>query len=463
MTINLHHRWQMKLFDSEYHSLLLRIAVPIMIQQFVMSSVNMMDVIMIGQLGDQAVAAVGLANQFSFILIIMLFGIGSGSAIFTAQFWGNHDIPNIRKVLGICLAMCFTAGTFFTVMSTVFPAQVMRILSPDPEVISLGSKYLRLVGIGYFPYALTISFASMLRSIQNVKLPMIVSTFALGLKTIMNYALIFGNFGFPAMGVEGAGLSTCIARGIEFIVLIFLVYMLKTPLAAKPREMIGASAAFVKIFIKTSLPVAVNETLWSLGMTTYNVIFANISTKFVTAVNISNAVENMAFVFLIGMMDASAVIVGSKIGANDEAKAYDYAKRSIIINVVLGILLGASIFLLSGAILSLYKVSLDAQIYARSILTIMSCALWIKASNMMIVVGVLRSGGDTKFAFFLDVGTLWGVGVPLVMIGAFVFHLPIQWVYLLMISDELAKLFIGLARFVSKRWINNLTQVVSGF
>jgi len=426
-----------------------------------MASLNLIDVLMVGQLGDQAVAGVGLANQVSFILMLMLFGISSGSAVFTAQYWGRRDIANIHKVLGICIGFCLLAGSLFTFVTITFPSGVMGILSPDPVVISIGSRYLALVSLGYLPYSLTSSYVSALRSTHYVKVPMTANMLALGLKTLMNYTLIFGNFGFPALGVEGAGVSTFIARVIECAVLLFLAYHLKTPAAARPRQMIGASWPFVKVFLMTSLPVALNETLWSVGMTIYNMIYARISTQFVAAVNIATNIENMAFVFFVGFVDASAILIGNQIGSEKEEKAFTYARRSLSINLVMGVILGLMIYLGSGVILSLFRISADTQAYARYVLTIISCVLWAKSSNFMALVGIMRSGGDTRYALLLEIGTLWLVGIPLVTFGAFVLHLPLHYLYLIMFVEELIKFGFAVSRFISRRWIHNLAHVTS--
>lgn len=201
--------------DKAYLSTLFRIAIPIIVQNLISSSLNLVGVVMIGQIGDQSVAAVGLGNQVFFILNFVLFGISSGSAIFTAQFWGRRDIPSIRRVLGFCLGMGLLGSLIFTVIAVFFPEAALRVYTSDPAVVALGTGYLRIVGLSYIATAVTFSYSSVLRSTGDVKVPTVVSTAALSFNMLLSYLLIFGRFGFPTLGVQGAGLATCILRLLE--------------------------------------------------------------------------------------------------------------------------------------------------------------------------------------------------------------------------------------------------------
>jgi putative MATE family efflux protein len=449
----------MSLFrDSTYFKTLMRIAVPIASQHFITSSLNAVDVIMIGQLGETAVAAVGLANQVFFLLILLLFGISSGAAMFTAQFWGKEDIESIHKVLGIGLMLGIASSLLFSFAALVFPEFILSIYSKDPAVIALGSTYLRRVALSYVFTSITFSFASVLRSTENVKLPMFVSIVALSINTVLNYLLIFGNFGFPKMGVEGAAIATLIARSLECVTLLTLTYRLRTPVAARLSELLGFNRDFILRYLKIALPVMFNEMMWSLGITVYNIVYARIGTESIAAVNISATIENMAFVLFIGISNAAAIMIGKRIGANEEDKAYTYGKRTLILGMAGAVLVGIIILVGKDAILSLYQISETARLYASLILTITSFVLWIRVSNMIMIVGIFRSGGDTRFSFILDVGSVWLVGVPFALIGAFVFHLPVYGVVLMIMAEEVVKMLIGFWRFSSRKWINNLTQ-----
>ena len=444
--------------DREYWSTLVRLALPIAAQSFISSSINVVGVVMVGQMGEKAVAAVGLANQVFFIFSLLLFGISSGAAIFTAQLWGIKDVVSIHKVQGLCLGMGLSGALLFSVAALVVPEGVLKIYTTDPAVISLGTQYLRIIGWSYAITAITYSYASVLRSTGNVKVPTFVSISALLLDSGLNYILIFGKLGLPALGVRGAALGTTLARLFEVSLLLAITYRGRFPAAARISELLGASRSFVRQYLVTALPVAFNESIWALGISTYNMIYARISTESIAAVNIATTIEGLAFVIFIGICNASAIMIGHQIGAGREKQAFVYATRALVLTASGAVLVGLLIILGSDTILSFYKVSQTASLYAHRILIVMACVLWIKVSNMTVVVAILRSGGDTRFSLFLDAGTVWVIGVPIALLGAFVLHLPVYWVVPMVMLEEVTKLSIGLYRFKSRKWINNLAR-----
>ncbi len=444
--------------DREYYSLLLKTTLPIAFQNFISSALNAVGVLLIGQLGDTAVAAVGLANQIFFLLNLMLFGITSGSAIFTAQFWGKGDVAAIRKVTGLCLGLVLAAGLLFTVVALFFPGPALSLYTADPAVIQEGSQYLVIVGLSYLATGVSFALAGQLRATGNVRTPMLVSVVALGLGTLLNYLLIFGELGLPAMGVRGAALGTCLARLLECAAMLAVTYLGRLPVAFRPADLRGLTWAFVRRLMSTVLPVTANETIWSVGYSIYNVVYAHISTEAIAAINITSTIEGMANFAFLGLASASAIMIGNRIGAGEEQKAYQYARRSLALSAGLGVAVGALIILLSDTLVSYYNISELTAANLRGILIVLGCAFWMRVSNMTLIVGVLRSGGDTRFSFFLDVGTVWLVGIPMALLGAFVFHLPIYWVFAMVMADEITKVTGGTYRLLSRKWINNLAR-----
>lgn len=444
--------------DKTFFSTLFKLWMPIALQQLIFSSLNFVSTMMIGQLGETSVASVGLANQIFFLFQLLLFGVSSGAAIFVAQFWGKHDIKNIRRVLGISLALGSVGALVFSAVALVFPEPALGIYSTDRAVIALGSKYLRIAGLQYFVFSISTSYAVTLRSTGNVRLPVTVSIFALCLGAVLNYALIFGQFGLPALGVQGSAIASTAARFIECALLLTLTYTTRSVAAASLREMLAFDLSFLTNILKTMLPVTLNEILWSMGISAYNLVYARIGTESVAAVSIAASIENLAFVPFIAVANVAAIMIGNRIGAGEEHKAMEYAKRFLQMNIVVGILLGSAIFISADRVLEFYKIDVAAHQYARNVLTVMSFALWIKVSNMMLIVGVLRAGGDARVSALIDVGPLWLLGLPAAATAAFVFGLPVYWVYLLTISDEACKLVFASWRLISKRWINNLAR-----
>lgn len=441
---------------------MLSLAIPVAIQQFITASLNMVDVLMVGQLGEASIAALGLANQVFFLLILFLFGVTSGMAIFTAQFWGKGDQERIRKVLGICLTVAISVGTLFTLAATLIPETVLGFYTEDPEVIALGSSYLRIVGFSYIFMAITTSYFAVLRSITLVKMTMVVSIISLALKTALGYLLIFGIGPFPELGVRGAAIGTTFGWIFECIFILILVYAYKTPLAVNPLIFFRFERTFVSDVLKTAMPAAANEVFWSVGITIYNAVYARIGTDAIASVQINTTVEDIAFVFFIGLGNACAIMIGNKIGEGQKELAFEYGRRFTILTVVVALLSGLTIFFLRGPVVSLYEISPQAAENARTLMLIFASTAWIRSINFILFVGALRAGGDTKFAMFMELATIWIIGVPAALIGGFVLHLPVYGVYMLVLIEELVKVFIITRRYLSRKWIHDLVNVGMG-
>jgi len=443
--------------DRHFFSQMFKLALPIILQNFVLSSLNMVDTIMIGRLGESAIAGVGLANQYYFLLNLLLFGIVSGSSIFTAQYWGSRDIKNIRKVLGICIVTGGAGALIFTLAGLLFPTQIMGIFSKDQSVILLADNYLRIVLFSYIVTAVSFAYSFSLRSTGDVKTPLVVSVIALGTNTILNYLLIYGHLGLPKMGVAGAALATVISRVLELALLLFAVYSGKTVLAATFKELFAQSADFISQFFKVTLPVILNEAMWGLGMTLYAIAYARMGTDVFASTNITGTIEKIIWVVFWGVGNACSVMIGNKIGSGDEKEVFLYAKRFAILGPASAVVIGAVIIAVTPLLLMPYKVSPRVLEYTRLNLLVSCLFLWAKVFNYTNVVGILRSGGDTTFCLLLDTGGVWLIGIPMAFVGGLVLKLPIYVVYALVHIEEVVKFIIGIPRLVSKKWINNLT------
>lgn len=448
-----------KLFkDKIFYKSMFAIALPIALQNLISSSLNMVDTVMIGRLGETEIASVGLANQIFFLLALLLFGTNSGASIFVAQFWGKRDVKNIHRVLGIglvfggILAFIFSLGAFF------IPKPILQIFTKDQGVIHLGSQYLRIISLSYVITSINFAYAFASRSIGQAKLPMYTSAISLLCNTGFNYLLIFGNLGFPQMGVKGAALATLIARGIEMLLLLGNIYGKRDVLAGKVHEMLDVSRDFVLRIFKTATPVIINEGFWALGMTMYSVAYARISTEAIAAVQISNTVHQIFMVISMGLGSACAVMLGNQLGANQKEKAVAYANKFSILGPAAGVVLGVILFLSSPMILSVFNVSSEVYGDAKRILMVMSFFMSVKIYTTILIIGILRSGGDTKFSLYLEIGSVWLVGVPLAFLGALVWKLPVYWVVALVSLEEIVKAAIGVPRVLSKRWVQNVIE-----
>ena len=445
--------------DRTFLRELLTIAIPISFQQLIYASLNMIDVFMVGQLGETAIAAVGLSNQVFFVLILILFGATSGMAIFTAQFWGKHEIEPIRKVLGMSLITATCVALIFTLVATLMPEAVLGFYTDDTEVIDLGSSYLRIVGFTYIAVAIATAYIAVLRSIQLIRLTIIATVSALTFKTILGYGLIFGIGGLPELGVRGAAIGTASGWTLELVLLLILIYTQKTPLAANPLTLFSFDKAFFGRVLKTVWPAVANELFWSFGITTYYAIYAHIGTDSIAAVNINATIEELGFVVFMGLANGCAVMVGNRIGARKKDEAYEIVRRVIIIGVTFAVIVGVIIFFLRDVVVGRYDLSPSGAKNVRMLMLMMACTLWIRMFNFSTFVGALRAGGDTRFALIMEICSIWLIGVPAAYIAAFVFHLPVYYVYLAVSIEEIAKAFVSGWRFKSKKWIHDLVNI----
>lgn len=445
--------------DRPFMREMLTIAVPISLQQLINASLNLIDVLMVGQLGETSIAGIGLSNQLFFVFILLLFGLTSGMSIFTAQFWGKREIEPIRKVLGMSILTASFIAVIFTVAATVFTRSVLGLFTNDTNVIEIGSQYLGIVGFSYIAVALATAYIAALRSIQLVKITVIASVAALLFKTTLGYSLIFGHFGLPALGVRGAAIGTASGWTLELILLLIFIYTQKTPLAANPLTFFTFEFSFFQRVLRTTLPAVANELFWSVGIATYNGIYAHIGTEAIAAINVNATIEELGFVVFMGLGNACAVMVGNRIGAGKKDEAHEIVRRMILLSVISAWLVGLAVFIVRDVVIGWYNLSPAGIHNVRMLMLVMVCVLWIRMFNFITFIGALRAGGDTLFALVMEICSIWLIGVPAAYIGAFVLDLPVYIVYLMVGLEELAKAFVSFWRYRSRKWIHDVVNL----
>lgn len=439
-----------------YFNQIFKLMIPIAAQNLLLSSLNLIDTVMVGQLGDIAIAGCGIANQIYFLLNLFVFGVTSATAIFTSQYWGANDIENIKKTTATAIKVVFSFVILFELASFLFPSFLISLFTSDKAVIKTGAIYLKIVSFSFLPMSLSFIFSFILRTMHFVKISLLASFIGIGLNTLLNYLLIFGFLFIPPLGVKGAAIATIIARVIELSTLLFFIYSKKLPCALKVRHFFINEKEFLSRFIKITLPVILNEMLWSFGVTIYTVIYARISTPAVAASNIALTIERFAFVFFIGLANASAVLIGNYIGKKEIEIAKDIARKGLIFSLVLGIFVGIIFYLFTPLILKLFEVSSEVKDIVKGIMLIYCFIITFRAENVLLIVGIFRSGGDTTFSLIVDAGSVWFCGIPLGIIAAFVFKLPVPIVFLAISSEEFMKITLSLIRFFRNKWIHNV-------
>lgn len=438
--------------DRPFYRQLLVLAAPIMLQNFIASSLNMFDTLMIGQLGENEVAAVGVANQVFFLFNLVANGAAAGCSIFLSQFWGGGDRRSVHKVVGLGLMMNLCIGLLFTGAACAFPGPIIGLFSDDQAVISLGIEYLLLAALSYAFTSVSFLLAGAMRSVGKAWPPMIISAGAVLVNIALNQVFIFGELGAPAMGVRGAALATLIARVVEMALMLVFCFLPSSPLRGRLREYISFTPAFTgKVLLKT-LPILLNESCWAVGTMLYVRAYGHIGTHAIAASQICNTVQNLFMVACFSLASSSLVMIGNQIGAGRREQAVIYSRRFSKLALLVGLILGIAVALSAPAILTLFKVSEQAARAAVAMLRIFSLIAPIRVLN----VGVFRGGGDAGFSLAAEGVTMWTIGVPLAFLGAVTLRLPVEQVVLLITLEEIVKCVIALFRLRSNRWLHEV-------
>jgi len=442
--------------DKKFIRKTIAITIPITLQALLNTSLNLVDNVMIGSLGQSSIAAVGLANKVFFVFTLLLFGIVSGSSILTAQYFGKNDIKNIRKVLGMSLIIGLIGSVLFVIPSLICPEIVMSIFTPNENTIKIGASYLAIAAISYPLTAITNVYIALLRGVNQVKAPVLVTLVSIFLKVILNYILIFGHLGMPALGVRGEAIATLIARVFECMCILSIVYLENGPAAAKLKELISINKEFMKLYFSTVSPVIINEFMWGLGVTIYSLVYGRMGDAAVAAVTIAQTVEQIITVIFQGISAATAVILGNELGANKLKDAEIHSRYFIILQFIFALIMGVVCFFIRIPLIRLFNVTDIVGVDISKCLIFFILYLPFKSFNWVNIVGILRSGGDTKAALTLDITGVWCVGIPLAYLGGILLGLPIYFVYAMVALEEIYKFIFGFRRYKKKIWLKNL-------
>lgn len=441
--------------DRQFYKTLFQVAAPLVLQQLITTSVQLVDNVMVGRLGESSIGAVSVINQLYFIVILVTFGAYAGAGIFTSQFFGSGDHDKLKQTFRFKLITGALIALIALIIFTVFGENLIRLFTKNPETIKQGLAYLKIARWSAFPWVISVAISNTFREMSITKPLLYISIVAIITNTLLNFLLIFGLLGFPALGVTGAAIATFISRFVELGLMIVLLIKKGSIFNTKMTQMLHIQPKLLRSMIIMSIPLTLNELLWSTGQTAFLHAYSTRGDSALAALNISGAISQLVFVTFGGIATAVAVLVGNTLGKNALDEAKDNARKLIAFSVFFAAIAGLILFILSFFILNIYDVAETTKDIARFNIRINALFIPVYSFNVALFF-TLRSGGDTKSTFMIDSGYMWVVAVPIAMVLAYLTDLKVTMMFLLIQSLDLPKMFFGLSRFRKEHWVKNL-------
>ena len=440
-----------------FYKSLTHVVGPMALQNLISAAVSTVDIFMLGKVGQTAIAASSLAGNIAFILFMISTGLSSGLIMLSAQYWGKKDIDSIRTLLGIGLRICCSIEIFVALVAAIYPRILMLIFTNDENLIAEGCKYLRVVSVSYACLSFSQMFEAGFKSIERVSIVTISSTTALILNVLLNAVFIYGWFGVPKMGIVGVGIATSIARFVQMIICFVYAHMQKD-VKFSVTCIFRKNKLLTKDFFKYSLPAVGNELVWGAAFSTYSIILGHLGEDIVAANSIVSTIKQLGSVLCFGMAYGGAIVLGKTIGAGDMDLAKRNASRLARSTILSGVL-GAVLIVCLYPVLPYMADLTPTAAYYRNILIFINAYSLIGASvNTVLICGIFRAGGDSRFGFICDTISMWAVSVPLGLLAAFVFKLPPLWVYFILYLDEFEKMPFIIRHYKKRGWLKNITR-----
>lgn len=433
---------------------IVRLAFPIALQQFMTALVGACDAIMLGKLSQDAMSAVSLATQVTFVFNLFMFAFMAGENMFVAQYYGKGDYTGISQVFSLVTKICGCIAVVFLVGTLFFPEQLMRILTNEETLIVLGSEYLRVIGISYVFSGIAQTFLAIMKNCGAVNMSTLINGVMVILNIALNAVFIFGLSGFPKMGIKGAALATVLATVVQFLwsvgYVLCRIRAVKFSLRSCEKKLFGR-------FWQKAVPLLINNLAWGIGFSMYSVIMGHLGTDAVAANGIANISKNLVVCFCLGLGNAGSIIVGNRLGADRLQEAKEVGETLTKTAIIAGIVSGLVLIALSPFITKMVDLTPTARGYLQKMLLICSYYIAGKSVNCMTIGGIFAAGGDSKFGMLCDSVTLWCIIVPLGCICAFILKLPVMVVYFVLNLDEIIKLPVVYKHYKKYKWIKNLT------
>ncbi len=445
--------------DIGFYKKLIAIAFPVAMQSVIMVGVNLIDTIMLGKLGETALSASSLANQFIVLFIFMCMGISMGASVLTGRFWGARDMVSLKKVVTIAYRIGLGIALFFTVINFAFARQIMGLYSDEAPVVEAGTIYLRWSTATFLLMAMNTVSTNVIRSVGVNHISFIASLCSFFVNIGANYVLIFGKFGFPEMGVAGAALGTVIARIVEASIMCIYVFRVDRKLCYRIKDLFGKCADMIQEFLRISIPVMLSDSLLGIGESVLAVIMGHIGSQFVAANAITGVVQRLSTIFISGMAHAGCIITTQTLGTKDVEAAKRQGTTMLLIGTIVGILAAGFITMLKTPVINSYNITDDTKQIAHQLMNAISFIVVFRSANTILAKGVLRGGGDTKFLVYADTSLMWLIAIPLGAAAGLWLKLPSFWIYTCLYSDQILKAVWCTYRLRSGKWIKKIQGV----
>ena len=442
---------------DDFYRQMFKLAIPIIIQNLLSAAVNSSDVIMLNYVGQSAISAVSLAANYSNILFMVYYGLGTGASLLCAQYFGKKNMQAIHAVEGIALRFSFAISALVALAAFTMPQRMLLLFTSDQELIAIGSSYIRIMGITYLCWGVTEIYLAILRSIGRVTISMTLNMLAFGLNILLNAMFIFGLFGAPKLGVTGVAIATASSRLIQLVACV-IVSLLSKDVKLNPAYMFIRSKTLLNDFIHLSLPALGNDLSWSVAFSMYSVILGHLGTEAVAANSLVTVVRNVGSVFCFAIASAGTILLGRVMGQGELEKSKSYASGMLKMTVVAGAVGGVIVLAVTPFVLRFASLNDTAMHYLKYMLLINSYYIMGSAVNTALIAGVFRAGGDTKFGLICDTIDMWVYAVPLGFFAAFVVKLPVLWVYFLLCTDEFVKWPWVIRHYRKREWAKNITR-----
>lgn len=445
------------LTKDRFYSQIIKLVIPIVIQNLLSAAVNSADVVMLNYVGQSSISAVSLAANYASVLFMVYYGLGTGASMLGAQYWGKGDVQPIRVIQGIALRFSLLITLVFSGFAFFAPELMMQLFTNDTELIAIGAEYLRVMSITYLCWGIIEVYLAILRSIGRVTVSMILNVMAFSLNIFLNAVFIFGLFGAPKLGAVGVAIATALSRIIELAGCI-VVSIFSRDIKLKVSYMFLHSKLLFQDFVRLSLPALLNDVAWSVAFSMYSVILGHMGSDAVAANSLVVVVRNFGTVLCFGTASAGGILLGNVMGENDMERTKIYASKLVKLTVITGAVGGAIILAVTPFVLHFASLTDTAMHYLKYMLLINSYYVMGAAVNTTLIAGVFRAGGDTRFGMVCDTIDMWCYAVPLGFIAAFVFKLPVLVVYFLLCTDEFVKWPWVIKRYRSGKWLQNITR-----